>query len=361
MSNEVTSLELLLTRARALRITPIVVEQIPSVITRAARVAAYLVVVFCTAGAELRAAAELLGITDRRQIEQLRHLRRGECVVSVPGDRLSNPTRLIVPNVLINRRNLSIKERRHYVQRSLADLRAGFRPRHRGFIEQYIEVRQRERDPNRLSKPAWRVFVTICGKPDQTIEERCAALGIERSEEEAGRRECKNKGYLAEAGTLGKSMKFFKPSPKGISYANVHNVPIRHFKSSVPHEFMLNRTKESIERVYPDIRWISRSGATGSVQADGYGVLPDGLTVCVQIHYHNKLNYEINRLMDLCSIDPVDRVLFIAPTKKAITAAKKAISKSWKDGVPRRYSLISANQCLNRDFDWTTVLGRPEK
>ncbi|MFO8015228.1 MAG: hypothetical protein R6X20_18245 [Phycisphaerae bacterium] len=79
----------------------------------------------------------------------------------------------------------------------------------------------------------------------------------------------------------------------------------------------------------------------------------------MQIHYRNKLDYEIKRLMDLCKIDHIDFVLFVAPTKKAVEAASSVIAERWQDDVPRRYVLTSATECLREDFDWVGLLERP--
>jgi len=359
MAGEVTNVELLLTRGRALGISFVIVENVPSEISRAARVSAHLLAAFCTTGTELRAAAELLGLMDRREAERIQNLGKGECVVVLTGDRCPAPLHLRLPKPSFDGRSLSRQEWEFYMARSLQDLLPGVIPRYAGFIEQRQEVKQHERDPNRLSYNAWRVFVHIADNPTVEIEERCGALGMNRGEEEAGRKEGMLKGYLQDAGTFGRGVKLFALTPKGLAFSEEHNVPVRKFKSSVLHEALLQRVMIGVSKALPRIRWTAPGGTTGGTQPDGYGLLPGGRALCLQIHWKNKDDYEVQRLMDLCRIEHVDLILLVAPTKKAVDAVELAISKQWRADVPKRYVLLSATDCLAPDFDWMTVMERP--
>jgi len=256
-SGEVTSLELLLTRGRALQISFIVVEQLPRAITPAARVSAHLAAVFCTGGTELRSAAEIVGLRDRREVEQIRSLGKGECIVSLTGDRCPMPLRLRIPELKINRKNLTRAERKFYVANSLTDQLPHVRPRHASLVERPETAKKRERDPNRLSRNAWRVFVHIADFGYETIEERMAALNLNRGEEESARRECATKGYLREAGTIGRGIKFFELTPKSRDFAEKHSVPVRKFKSGLVHEALLYRVRLGISKGCPSVRWTS--------------------------------------------------------------------------------------------------------
>ena len=357
MLGEVTNFELLLTRGRALGISFLIAEHVPSEISKAARISMHLVAAFCTSGTELRAAAELLGLRDPRQMERLQSLGKGECIVSLTGDRCSVPLLVRIPLLEIDRSNLTQQERKFFAARSLEDLLPNVRPRYASFIEERQEHVRRERDPNRLSMAAWRTFVRIAGNVEE-IEDRMAALGMNRGEEEVARKEGMAKGYVAEAGTFGRGIKFFELTPKGRAFAEAHNVPVRTFKSGVVHEAILQRVRRSLSKACPSIRWMASAGVTGSTQPDAYGVFHDGRAICIQIHCHNKIDYEVRKLMDLCAIEHVDLVLLVAPTKKAIAAMLLAIDRMWKKEVPRRCVLLSATECLANDFDWTTVLER---
>jgi hypothetical protein len=357
MAGEVTNFELLLTRGRALGISFLIVEQVPSEISRAARVSTHLVAAFCTSGTELRAAADLLGLRDPRQIEPLQSLAKGECIVTLTGDRCPTPLLVRTPKVTFDRRNLTQEEREFYMNRSFADLLPKVQPRYAGFIEQRQTGKRVERDPNRLSPSAWRVFVRIAGNVED-IESRMAVLGMNRGEEEVARKECMTKSYVTKAGSLGRGITYFGLTPKGRAYAEEHSVPILTHKSGVVHEALLRHVKANVSAACPSVRWLSSAGATGPVQPDAYGVFRSGRAICVQIHCHNRTDYEVRRLMDLCAINHVDMVLLVAATKKAAEALSLTINKTWRQEVPQRFVLLSATECLAA-FDWVSLLERP--
>ena len=359
MANEITSLDLLITRGRGMGISFIVVEQLPSRTSKETRVSAHLIVAFNTAGPEIRTTAELLGFNSKDEVEELRTLGKGECIVSPPGDRCAIPLRLQFALPAIDRKNLTAQERIDHIARSLKDLLPDTQPRFSGFIEQRQETKQRERDPNRLSIRAWKVFVRIAGYTDETIDERCAVLNLNKAEEGSARKESVGKGYLTRAGSLGQNITLFELTPKGRAFADQHNIPVRKYQSGLVHETILRRVMKGLSKACSQLKWTNPSGATGSIQPDAYGLLPDGWAICVQVHFRNKLEYEVGKLMDLCRIDHVDMVLLVAATKKATEAVMAEIAKSWRKDVPQRYQLISATECLKPDFDWTDALSKP--
>ena len=92
MTNEVTNLDLLLTRGRALGISFLYIENVPSRISKEARVSAHLIAAFNTAGPEIRATAELLGFTSKDEVEELRTaLNKGQSAETVFGDNNAVP------------------------------------------------------------------------------------------------------------------------------------------------------------------------------------------------------------------------------------------------------------------------------
>ena len=355
MQDDVTNIELLLTRGRALGVSFLILEQLTSSICPAARVSARLVVAFCTNASEQRAAAELLGLHDRVQLERLRSLADGQCVVCLTGARCPTPLLIQVPQPPIDRRNLTAQEREFHIARSLADQLPRVLPRYAGFLEQRGETKRREKDPNALSIEALKVFARIAGHPEETIEQRMAVMIMNRAEEEAGRKECTRKGYVCEDGTIGHGVRFFAITPKGQAFAR-GRIPVVTFKSGTVHHVLLTVVKEGISKAAPDIRWVSPEGATGSVQPDAYGLFSDGRAICVQIHHRNKVEYEVARLADLCRINHVDAVIAVAPTKKAVAALSLAVGKQWPADVPMRPAFLSATDCLADGFDWTSVL-----
>ena len=356
MADESNNFELLLTRGRALSICYIIAEQVSSEIVRAAKVSAHLKAGFCTSGPEIRSTTELLGLQDRREVDKLRSLGKGQCIVSLTGDRCPRPLHLRIPILQIDRSNLSHKERAFYLAKSLQDLRSGFLPRYAKFFEKRQANIRREKDPSRLSYDAWKVFVRIAGDPTETIEDRMAALGKIRAEEETARKECSRKGYIKVGGTYGWGVKLFELTDKGRNFAEKHNIPVRTYKSGVVHEALLKRVKKGISAAYTSFRWLPPKSATGSIQPDAYGLFPNGRSLCLQINCQNKTNYECQRLMDLCAIDHIDLVIIALPTKKAVIDLAISLSKNWKKGVPECYVPLSATECLADDYDWTTVL-----
>jgi len=60
--------------------------------------------------------------------------------------------------------------------------------------------------------------------------------------------------------------------------------------------------------------------------------------------------------MDLCSINAVDLVILVTPTKKSASAISEVLPSKWREGVPRRYDIRSATECLAPGFDWAAIL-----
>lgn len=356
-AEEVTRFESQLTASRALGISCLIAEQIPTEICKAARVAPHLIMAFCPAGPELRATAELLGLGDRNQVAALQSLGKRECIVRLAGDRGLPPLRVWIPELDMDRSNLSTEERGFYMERSLTDQLQRVDPRYEGYVEGRQEVKQRERDPHRLSKNAYRVFTGIAGGP-KTIDELCGDLNMNRAEEGIARNECMRKGYVAEAGNVGWGMKLFQLTPKGERFADEHNVPRRKQKSGVVHEFLLERVKQGLGAACPGLRWLKPAGVTGLLQPDAYGLFASGKAICVQISWKNKLEYEVDRLMELCSLTHVDMVLLVAPTKKKVLSLALLIGQRWKASIPQKYQLLSATDMLADGFDWTSILER---
>jgi hypothetical protein len=116
---EVTRFESQITGSRALGICYLIVEQVPSEICKAARVAPHLIMAFRPAGSELRLTADLLGLGDRSEVEALQSLGRRECIVRVGGNRALPPLRVWIPELNIDRSNLTSEERKFYAERSL--------------------------------------------------------------------------------------------------------------------------------------------------------------------------------------------------------------------------------------------------
>lgn len=354
---EVTGFESKITASRALGICCVIVEQVPSEICRAARVAPHLVIAFRTAGSELRTTTEILGLSDRRQAEALQSLCQGECIVVVGDDRGLPPLRVHIPKLALDRSNLTAEERAFHIKRSLADQLPRVNPRYEGYARGRQEVKDRERDPNRLSKNAYRDLVGIAAGP-RTIAQLCRDLDLNTAEEGAARAECIRKGYVVEAGNVGWGLKLFELSPKGERFADEHNIPRRKYKSGVIHEFLLEKVREGLGAACPGLRWVNPAGVTGFVQPDAYGLFSGGQAICVQISWRNKLEYEVERLMELCSLAHLDMVLFVTPTKKKALSLELLIGQMWKAGIPRKYQLLSATDMLADGYDWASVLER---
>lgn len=354
---EVTGFESKITASRALGICCLIAEQVPSEICKAARVAPHLIVAFRTAGSELRTTAEILGLTDRRQVEALQSLCKGECIVALGDDRGLPPLRVWIPELAMDRNNLTSEERAFYIKHSLADQLPRVRPRYEGYVQRRQEVKQREKDPNRLSKNGYGVFAAIAAGP-KTIDRICRDLNLNRAEEGVARNECIRKGYVVEAGTVGWGVKLFQRSPKGERFSDDHNIPRRRQKSGVIHEFLLERVKEGLGAACPGLRWVKPAGVTGLLQPDAYGLFAGGKAICVQISWRNKLEYEVDRLMELCSLTHVDMVLLVAPTKKKALSLESLIGQKWKASVPQKYHLLSATDMLADGYDWASILER---
>jgi len=93
----IPDVELLFSRARALRIGFLVGEQVVSAVSPAVLTALRLKLAFNTSNPELFHVARLLGL-DPTQAEELQKLSAGHCIARHAGDRLPFPFRLLIPS-----------------------------------------------------------------------------------------------------------------------------------------------------------------------------------------------------------------------------------------------------------------------
>lgn len=92
----IPDIELLFSRARALRIGFVIAEQVPSAVSSAVLTSCRLRLGFNSTQPEQLAVARLLGL-NREQAEELSRLPKGECIARLAGDRIPGPFRLQVP------------------------------------------------------------------------------------------------------------------------------------------------------------------------------------------------------------------------------------------------------------------------
>jgi len=217
------------------------------------------------------------------------------------------------------------------------------------------------RGPGDLAGDALLVMVRICEHPIEPIEQRCQTLRMDRSREFRARAELDERGLVEQVDqTIGGKVKFFRPTEKGVSWAEGHGIRLRKFKSGVVHEYLLSQVERLIGLAGP--RWrLQRNSSIArdqGLQPDLLVLGPDGQRAIVEVCCNN-LAYDAENILAEAAIPPVDCILAVTPDKRTGRALREALAAHASgagSASPGKVCVLDASRCLSEDFDWPARL-----
>jgi len=215
--------------------------------------------------------------------------------------------------------------------------------------------------PDDLAGDALLVMVRICEAPAESIEQRCEVLRIDRAREFRGRAELDDRGLISKVEqTIGGKIRFFRPTDKGIAWAQKRNIRIKKFKSGIVHEYLLCRVEKCIGLTGPKWR-LQRNSSIGreqGLQPDLLVMGPSGERIIVEVCCSN-LDYDARNILIEAEIPEIDRVVAVTPDKRTKCALEEALKKNFENSSEdwqRSVALLDAGQCLTDEFDWAGTL-----
>jgi len=215
------------------------------------------------------------------------------------------------------------------------------------------------------------VFARISKAPYELIEERIEALGFDRAQEYRARQELVKLGMIEKGGVLGAKFIAYRPTLKGIEWAQNAGFEVYRYKGSLVHEIMVKKVKSALEGFSPDISVISEGEALG-----GTGIQPDMIVmaggsggdtsrrIAVQISYENKPGYEAQRAAGLSAIGQIDLVVIVAKNKKSCAAIENAVLKLGQGSLfgsaahqAAGIRIIDFDSCIRPGYEWNWIKG----
>jgi len=208
-----------------------------------------------------------------------------------------------------------------------------------------------------------KVFMRLAEHSDELIPDRCDALGMDRAREVRGRKVLEAKGFVAALEqTLGKRIKFYQLTDKGIAWARQHNIKVKEYKSGPLHEYLLNQVEKAIGTVSPKFSFQRNSpiAREHGLEPDSVLHLPGGQRVIIEICCNNP-DYDARNIVREMQIDGVDYVLAIAANQRLKKSLREAVERHREanDAPMAPFVLLDAGECLSTTFDWANVLKRP--
>jgi hypothetical protein len=215
--------------------------------------------------------------------------------------------------------------------------------------------------PDDLAGDALLVMVRICESPAEPIDQRCQKLQIDRAREFRARAELDDKGLVAKVEqSIGGKIKFFRPTDKGIAWAQKRKIRVKKFKSGIIHEYLLCQVERHIGLISPKWR-LQRNSTIGQdqgLQPDLLVMEPDGARFVVEICCSN-LDYDAKNILIEAGIPEIDKVIAVTPDKRTRKSLEKAVKKNCEDSDTdwkKSITTLDAAQCLAENFDWTGTL-----
>lgn len=227
-----------------------------------------------------------------------------------------------------------------------------------------------------LTQDARQVMERIILYPEELIEERAAALFMDRNREWRARNFIGKFGLLQLAGKVGK-WEFFEPTAKGLEWAKAREIERAAFKSGVMHEVIVRRVTRAIGKAIEGVKLL-RAGAINGVQPDIFLLLPEGGRIPIQVSVKNTPGYEAKAILRLSGESFIERVLLIAINKKKaeqvslalegeVSSSSRPIVRSLSPPSEKteKLSLIQlgkvfigeAESFLREEFNWNIFLG----
>jgi len=215
--------------------------------------------------------------------------------------------------------------------------------------------------PDDLAGDALLVMLRICQEPAESIEQRCQHLRMVRAREFRARAELDDRGLVAKIEqNLGRGIRLFKPTDKGIEWAKKRNHRIKKYKSGIIHEYILCQVEKGIGLTDSKLKLQRNSSVARDqgLQPDLLVMGPDGERFVVEVCCNN-LDYDAKNILIEMAIPAIDHVIAITPDKITKDSLKQAMEKNSEDSTKdwqKSVTLLDAGQCLADKFDWAKVM-----
>jgi len=218
---------------------------------------------------------------------------------------------------------------------------------------------QAPKPPQLLDGLPLKVLQRIVGQPPETIEERCAALDIDRNQEYAARCELIKLGMLEDVETFGHHRQLSCLTEKGRTLAEQMGLRIHKCKSGPVHEWTLRTVERHLSRACPKARFLHKDSSLAGRQPDGFMMLPgpEGHRVAIQIVCSKNYEHECAALVDIASLNVVDLVLVFTAKAAYQKSLERALESTITDKTMMgKIRILPIEPCLKPDFDWGLFL-----
>jgi len=341
-----------LTQFRALGVVLIVCSQMVTPLNPAMRSNPTVVVAFRNQDRQVSAVRTLQGLNPE-QMAEIHNLPVGRASLTVGGDRLTAPVLVDFPRypdlqpVSPERLDEISQEA---VRPFLPDVKRAEPPE--------PDAQQAGRAPNQLPSDQLRCLRAIATEPE-TIDDRYDRLGSTRDQEQDARKPLVQRGLVQCVGTLGNKRRVFGLTPKGEAFCRAQGWPLPRCKSAVLHEAARRKVKRLIANAVGHTARLHDNGFAnifGNIQADLTVQCAGGQLIPIQIADRNKQQYEVKRLIELCTIDAVDHVVSVAVNATTNAKLEKELTRQTGGTWPDKLTLMDFEEALT--CDWTWILER---
>lgn len=207
-----------------------------------------------------------------------------------------------------------------------------------------------------LTSQEVQVFERVVWFPDETIQERCEALRIDRGKEWRARQRLALQGLLESVGKIGK-WEFFGPTERaGKEWAAAHGMQEKKYKSGRLHETLLKRVEMSIKELMPEAE-VRNGGQLEGVQFDRLisrkGEV--GSKVPVQVSVSNTAKYEVERARRLGLHPCVCRVVLVGATRKKARALEKRLQEE-DVGLNGKVVVFAGEDVMSGKVRWKGII-----
>ncbi len=343
----------LVTQLRGLGVSLIVLTQLPSQLSHAARANLNVVCSFTNQAQEVWATHQIQNLSDD-QMEEIPNLPTGQCIMTIAGERLSGAVLVDTPLYPGDSDVVTDEDLDRISERSVGPLLDGTKKRDR----EPALAERRTHDPNRLPADQFRGFKAIHDHPEP-IESRCARLGWDRDREYDAREGLQKRGFIQLAGRIGNKRKIFTPTPtKGEAFARKAGWTKPSFKSGPLHEAVVQALKISIANSLKNVRIFDKGFADilGGIQPDLVLQFSGGQLALVQVCDRNRAAYECKRLGELCRIDVVDLVISVSVNRSTREKVEKELTRQLGKVWPPKLIVMDVEPCLSPGYDWSWIM-----
>ena len=220
--------------------------------------------------------------------------------------------------------------------------------------------RKMKKDPFGLRDDETQLLERAVRREEESIEERCAALSMDRNREWRARKRLMEKGYLEEAGKIGGKEQYFQVLEKGEQWAKERGIPVPREKSKATHRILRKKTRQAVGSTDSRIKF-KRCSPINGVQPDDFALIPGGERMAIQVSVKNHPRDEARALLKLAEDPSLDWVLMVAVSKaKALQIKNALLREAEKRGeftreLLKKIMLEDALEVMKGNFKWRSL------